>query len=50
MLSTDYPGTGKVFDIQPFNTMGHVLGAAKKVGGLENLKKIINQMQRALLQ
>jgi len=29
----------KVFNIPPFDKMGHVLGVAKKVGGLENLKK-----------
>ena len=40
----------KVFDIYPFDKMGHILGVAKKVGGLENLKKIIEQIQVGLYQ
>ena len=29
-----------VFDVTPFDQMGHVIGVAEKVGGIENLKKI----------
>jgi len=28
--------------------MGHVLGVAKQVGGIENLKRIIEQIQSGL--
>jgi type I restriction enzyme R subunit len=38
----------KVFDLPPFDKLGHVLGVAKKVGGIENLKKIIEQIQIGL--
>ena len=35
----------KVFDLPPFDKMGHILGVAEKVGGSENLKKIIEEIQ-----
>ena len=38
----------KVFDLSPFNKMGHVIGVADKVGGIENLKKIIVQIESGL--
>lgn len=38
----------KVFETSPFDKMGHVLGVAKQVGGIENLKKIIEQIQSGL--
>jgi len=38
----------KVFDLPPFDKMGHVVGVAEKVGGIENLKKIISQIESGL--
>jgi len=38
----------KVFDIPPFDKMGHVMGVAEKVGGIENLKKIISRIESDL--
>jgi type I restriction enzyme, R subunit len=40
----------KVFDLPPFDKMGHVVGVADKVGGIENLKKIIMQIESGLYQ
>jgi len=40
----------KVFDVPPFDKMGHVTGVAEKVGGLENLKKIISYIESGLYQ
>lgn len=38
----------KIFDTPPFDKMGHVLGVAKKVGGMDNLIKIIEQIQQGI--
>jgi len=38
----------KVFDLSPFDKMGHVMGVAEKVGGIDNLKKIISQIESGL--
>ena len=38
----------KVFDLPPFDKMGHVVGVAEKVGGIPNLKKIISQIESGL--
>ena len=38
----------KVFDLPPFDKMGHVVGVADKVGGIENLKKIIENIELGL--
>jgi len=38
----------KVFDTPPFDQMGHVLGVADKVGGMDNLMKIIEHIQKGL--
>jgi len=40
----------KVFDLPPFDKMGHVVGVADKVGGIENLKKIISQIELGMYQ
>ena len=40
----------KVFDLPPFDKMGHVVGVSEKVGGLENLKKIISQIESGMYQ
>jgi len=40
----------KVFDLPPFDKMGHVVGIADKVGGIENLKKIIAQIESGIYQ
>ena len=36
------------FDMPPFDQMGHVVGVAKKVGGIDNLKKMISQIESGL--
>ena len=37
-----------VFENEPFDKMGHILGVADKVGGIDNLKKLIEEIEAGL--